>query len=115
MSAFSDYEREVIEILVGEHFPAETVAAIIDAATHVSYEHTGIGYFLTVRHPVIPRGRLVCSAPLLTGRFGEDDCGFVCFIEHGELTLECHSWGDGPVPEDIRSRAVRIERGPSGT
>jgi len=32
--------------------------------------------------------------------------GFVVFLEHGELTLECHTWGAIDVPSDFRERNV---------
>jgi hypothetical protein len=34
-------------------------------------------------------------------------CGFIIYIENGELTIECHPWGDD-VPEDFRDREVEI-------
>jgi|GEM_PF-1948780 len=110
MNVFSEYERKVIEILVARHLPPETIVTIVKNAVPVSHEHTDIGYFVTVRHPLVPQGRRVCADPSLIGRFREGDCGFVCFLENGELTIECRAWDDGLIPEDIRTRIVTIER-----
>jgi hypothetical protein len=36
--------------------------------------------------------------------------GFVVFLENGELTLECHSWGDVQIPESYREESVEISQ-----
>ncbi len=56
----------------------------------------------------IPEQRIVCDQPLLTGKLGDVYCGFVVFLEAGELTLECHVWGDDPMPEDFREHQVEM-------
>lgn len=87
----------------------DQVTAVLDSASIVSYEHTGVGYFLTVRHATLPSHRVVCDKPLLTGRYGDVECGFVVFLEDGELTLECHSWGAGGIPENFREWPIEIK------
>jgi hypothetical protein len=63
-----------------------------------------VRYFLTVRHPSLLSGRTVCDRPRLVGRSGSIACGFVVFLENGELTLECQTWGPESVPVDFRDR-----------
>lgn len=110
VSTFTDFEREVVTTLLGPHMDADRVATVLDDAGIVSYEHTGAGYFLTVRHRILPSETIVCHTPLVVGTCGDVACGFVVFLEHGELTLECHALGDAAIPEDFRDRRVRIER-----
>ena len=109
MSVFMGFEQQVIRTLLSRQMEADQVEAVVNSASHVSYESTGVGYFLTVRHPTLPLERVVCSEPTITGRSGGLSCGFVVFLENGELTLECHSWGDASIPEDFRTRQVEVE------
>lgn len=106
MSAFRPFERDIVEVLVRPHLTPERLAAVLDSAELVSCEHTGSGYYLTVRHPGLPAGRIVCHHPVVIGRCGDVQCGFVAFIEDAQLTLECHSWGPVDVPDDFRERQV---------
>ena len=75
----------------------------------MSYDYSGAGYFLTVAHPSVPTKRTVCSEPMVTGLVNETLCGFVVFLEAGELTFECYTF-DGTVPEDVRNLNVKIAR-----
>ncbi len=109
MGIFRDFEKEVIQILGKSKIPEELLAAVLSSSELVSVEHTGVGYFLTVRHPRLSHERQVLSEPKVLGTLGEGSCGFVAFIEEGELCLECHSWGDESIPKDIREQVVRIE------
>jgi hypothetical protein len=115
MGVFSPYEILVLQKLLEARYDREQIETIVKDAMFVSLEHTGVGYFLTVTHPLMPAARIVCSAPTLTGRFQHVLCGFVLFLEGGELTFECFSYpssanADGFVPEDIRDQPVEIER-----
>ena len=74
-------------------------------ASDADCDHTGVGYFLTVRDDGLPSVRIVLDEPLLMGRSNGVEVGFVVFIENHELTLECHGWGV-EVPADIREREV---------
>lgn len=109
MTTFQGYEKEVVTLLTRAVFSEPELDAILEHAELVSIEHTGVGYYLTVRHPELPRERVVCNEPGVGGTGPEVDCGFVVFLENGELTLECHSWGNESIPEDVRSRALVIE------
>jgi hypothetical protein len=108
MVALANYEREVIRILAGEKFQPSVISHLTNAAEADSVEHTGVGYFLTLHHPGLPNERHVLSTPMVIGRSSFVECGFVCFVENSELTLECYSWGNAPIPADIRSQDVRI-------
>ncbi len=108
VSSFVEFERQVVRALLRSHMPPDQIEALLDAATFVSCEHTGVGYFLTVRHPALPASRVVCSEPMIVGRAKDIECGFVVFLERGELTLECHPWGDSPLPADLGERPLAI-------
>jgi len=108
MSGFKDFEREAVKLLVGKSIPDVRLNSLLDSAEVVSYDHTGAGYFLTVRHPAVPSKRVVCDRPLIVGRVGDIECGFVVFLEGGALTLECHSWGDNEILEGFRELQVEI-------
>lgn len=103
------FEKQVVRTLLSPHMETDHVEAVLNSASVVSYEPTGVGYFLTVRHPPLPLERVVCAAPTVTGKSGGVSCGFVVFLAHGELTLECHSWGDASIPEDFRTQHVQVE------
>lgn len=109
MSVFADFERAVLAALLEPHMAPAAVRNVLDAAEGVSCEHTQTGYFLTVRHPALPIERLVCNKPLLVGTCEDVECGFVAFVQDGELTLECHSWTGDVIPKDLRHRPLRID------
>jgi hypothetical protein len=108
MSPLREFEIEVLRHLVKPKIGGERFRSVIETGTVKSYEHTGVGYFLVVSHPILPKERLVCHKPLIMGRSGAIECGFVAFIEGGELTFECHSWGESDVPKDIRERSIEV-------
>jgi len=105
---FVEFERQVLRALLRSHMPPNQIEELLASAAFVSCEHTGVGYFLTVRHPALPASRVVCSEPMIEGRAKDIECGFVAFLEGGELTLECHSWGNSPLPSDLRERPLAI-------
>ena len=109
MSVLKTFERDVLDRLAAGALSAEQIEAVASEGTFVSYEYTGSGYFLTLAHPSLPKERTVCSRPAIMGHADDIDCGFVIFIENGELMLECHTWGEIDVPEDFRSRSVKLE------
>jgi hypothetical protein len=109
MSAFRPFEREVVEILVRPYLPEDRVAEVLEAAEPMSCVHTGSGYYFTVRHPSLPRRRIVCHDPVVLGRCDEVQCGFVVFLEDARLTLECHTWGAVEVPAGFRECEVEID------
>lgn len=42
------------------------------------------------------------------GRHGKEQCGFVIFLENGELLFECHTWGEVDLSESFREMNVQI-------
>lgn len=108
MVHFREFESRVLRLLVAPDLGAEVVEAVLREAELVSYNYSGSGYFLTVKHPSLPSRRIVCSEPQVVGRFGNVQSGFVAFIENGELMLECHTWGEVDVPEHFRELSVVV-------
>ena len=110
MSHFRPFEIEALRHLVVPVLGAVVTDEVARDAELVSYEYSGCGYFLTVRHPSLPATRVVCSDPTVVGRCGEVQGGYIAFIENGELILECYTAGATDVPEDFRDRHVNIEQ-----
>jgi hypothetical protein len=108
MSVFRDFEIEVLRQLLEPTLGAERVDALVYEAEFVSYDYSGCGYFLTVRHPTLPQSRHVYSSPLVLGRSGSVESGFLIFVENGKLMLECYTMGENEVPEGFRDQDVRI-------
>jgi hypothetical protein len=106
MSVFKPYEAEVVRTLALSALSSTDIEQLIATASLVSYEYTRVGYFLTVKHPVIPKNRVVCNRPILSGKSGNVDASFVLFLENGELTFECCSCGN--LPEDFREHSVHL-------
>jgi hypothetical protein len=109
MSVLKAFEREVFDLLAAGALSTGQIEAVASEGTFVSYEYTGSGYFLTLAHPTLPRERVVCSQPAVMGHAEGIDCGFVLFIENGELMFECHTWGPVDVPEGFREKTVQVE------
>jgi len=109
MSQFQPFEQDAVRLLVAPILGAATVDVILAEATFVSYEYTGVGYFLTVKHPSIPEPRIVASEPLVIGRAGNTEGGFIAFMSNGEMMLECYSAGTENVPENFREQTVLLD------
>ena len=104
----TEYEKTVVRLLASSVLSPQQLDAVIREGELVEYDYTGCGYFLTIKHPALPMSRVVCDNPILRGSADGIICGFVIFIENGELMIECHSWGDIDVPEWFRSRQVQV-------
>lgn len=109
MPALKTFEVEVVRLLAAGTLSPDQLESVIAFDGPVRYEYSGSGYFLTFSLPALPEPRVVCSEPKVIGRSGEIVCGFVLFIEGGELTFECHTWGPVDVPDGFRDFAVEIE------
>ena len=109
MDVFKGFEKAVLSILLKNTFTVEVIESIQNEAEFSSYDYTGCGYFLSVRHAVFPSGRQVCDTPIVIGEYNDITCGFVVFLEDGELTLECHSWSETEVPANFRDQPVKIK------
>lgn len=108
MAGLKDHEIQAIHLLTAGVFSPEQREAIIRDAKVTNYEYTGSGYFLTLRHPSFPQNRTVCNRPLIMGRYDKEQCGFVIFLENGELLFECHTWGEVDLSESFREMNVQI-------
>ena len=107
MSGLRDYEKQVIAILTEKVLPPSVVHAVTTGGEVISYEYTGVGYFLTLRHPNLPSERIVCDKPMVIGKGSGVEAGFVVFLENKELLFECHTWQDS-LPEAYRNQDVEI-------
>jgi hypothetical protein len=103
-----DYETKVLYLLASNVLSVQQLETLVGEGEFVESDYTGCGYFLSIRHPSLPKDRIVCHEPLVTGRADDIICGLVVFIENHQLTIECHSWGDVDVPEDFRDRDVKV-------
>lgn len=108
MAHFREFEKQVLRLLVAPEVGMKIVESVEREAEFVSYDYSGSGYFLTVRHSDLPGRRIVCSEPQVVGRVGNIQGGFVAFIENGELMLECHTWGEVDVPANFRELSVVV-------
>jgi hypothetical protein len=106
------FEREAIRMLAEDALDAAQLQALLDWRGDFDCEHTGVGYFLTMRDPALPEERAVMSLPGLSGCAGPHACGFVLFLGDHELTLECHTWDGSALPADFRERAVQVRLTP---
>jgi len=106
MTVFRQFELEAIR-LMARGVLSDRQMQFLCAAEHLdSYEYTGCGYYLSVKHPSLPAEPCTLSEPAVVGKVGDIQAGFVVFIGYGELTLERHTWGPVDVPEDFREREV---------
>lgn len=105
---FVSFEVDVLSRLTRDTLSPESLQAVLRHGIRVSFELSSAGYFLTVRHPSLPRARVVLHEPAVVGEAEGVSCGFLVFIQDGELCLECHSWGIASLPTDIRQRLLVI-------
>lgn len=108
MTILRPHEVEVVKLLASGRLPRQVLAEVIAGAEFVGLEETGCGYFLALKHCALPAERVVCSTPLVHGRAGDLTCGFILFLENGQLTLECHSWGDESIPLGFRQFDIDV-------
>ena len=113
MSHFRDFEKNIVRILAQSVLGTDVVDFVIDDAELVAYENSGVGYFLTVRHPRLPTNRIVLTEPSVSGTAGEVVGGYLVFVEDGELMLECYTAGSIDVPSDFRDREVTVTTSPA--
>jgi len=113
MNHFQPFEVEALRLLGSETLGSAVIEAITHDAKFVSYEHSGVGYFLTVQHPMLPKARVVLSTPMVLGRVGEIDGSYLAFVENNELMLEYA--GTTEVPANIRDLLVQVEVQASAT
>lgn len=109
MRALRNFEVEVIRLLGKSTLDKSQLDSLNAFSGSAEYEYTGSGYHLTLRSPTLPDVRQTLSRPIVRGKADGIECGFLVFLEHGKLTLECHTWGAIDVPCDFRERNVVLE------
>jgi len=109
VSVLKPFEASAIRILTKEVLAPELCEKIIAEAELMNLEHTGVGYYLTLRHNALPLFGGACDAPCVMGSSGGLDTGFIVFLGDRKLILECHTWGDvDELPVDYREREVEL-------
>jgi len=106
MSHFRAFEAEALRLLGTATLGEAVVAAVCRDAELVSYNHSGVGYFLTVRHRLLPKARAVLSQPMVLGQVGEVVGSYLAFVQDNELMLEYAGTTD--VPENVRDLPVTV-------
>ena len=107
MSHFRSFEAEALRFLGAASLGDEVVSAVVRDAKLVGLEHSGVGYFLTVRHPLLPSARVVLSQPIVVGSVGEVSGTYLAFLGQSELMLEYAGTTD--VPSNIRDLPVQVQ------
>jgi len=99
-----DFEREIItELLRASELKYYSIYNEVD----VSIEYSGVGYFLTVKDPMLPTHRIVLNDPTVTGKLGGIDVGFLAFVENSKLLLECYAYDEDILPKHREKGFVR--------
>ena len=111
MIKFKDFEKEIVSVLAGSVLLDEELSRIFaEGECWLDDDHEA-GYFINVRHPVIPTVRNVISEPAAQTVVGESCVGFVIFIENHELSIDASPWGEANVPSDFRERVDKVKFG----
>ncbi|MDT5121541.1 MAG: hypothetical protein QOC96_1023 [Acidobacteriota bacterium] len=108
MSILKNYEIKVLYLLASGALSQQQIEALVSSGELASYEHTGSGYFLSIRHEDLPQERIVCHEPIVTGSADGVTGGFIIFIENSQLTMECYTWEDIGLPEGFRDSDVQV-------
>ena len=106
------FEKTAITLLCESILSKEQLSEVL-LAHSISYDYTGVGYFIEIEHSHLPNEKMVCDKPSVFGKdpyTKEIECGFIVFLGDGQLTLECHSYDSYEVfPENYRSSSPLIE------
>src|SRR4051794_11362303 len=110
-SEFKPFEREIVSVLTGSLFSEEEQEQIFSEGTCWFENDHEAGYFINVKHPLIPEKRNVIDEPSVIAEVGESSVGFVIFIENNELAIDAFPWGEANVPPDFRERVASLKIG----
>ncbi len=108
---FKPFEKEIVSVLAGGVFSEEEQSQIFSEGTCWFENDHEAGYFINVKHPLIPETRNVIDDPNVIAEVGETSVGFVIFIENNELSIDAFPWGEANIPPDFRDRVERIQVG----
>jgi len=101
--SLQQFERDAITRLCVAVIDETALSRILAEAEVVDVDHTGVGYFLTLRHSELPTGKRTVDSPYLLGESGDVCVGFMVFLGDHELTLECFNLGTrDDVPLTVR-------------
>ena len=106
MSNFRAFEVEALRLLGTSALGVALVEAVCRNAEFVSYDHSGVGYFLTVRHNLLPKVRMVLSQLMVLGQVGEVAGSYLVFVQDNELMLEYVGTSD--VPENFLDLPIQV-------
>jgi hypothetical protein len=107
MAHFRPFEVKALRLLCAENLGEVVMDAICSDSEFVSCSYSGVGYFLTVRHHLLPTARVVLSQPIVVGEVGDVTGSYLAFIQDNEIMLEYAATTD--VPENFRDLPVRVE------
>jgi hypothetical protein len=107
MTHFRPFEVKALRLLCTATLGDVVMDAVCSNSEFVSYTYSGVGYFLTVRHHLLPKARVVLSYPIVVGEVGDVTGSYLAFIQDSEVMLEYAATTD--VPENFRDLPVRVE------
>jgi hypothetical protein len=102
------FETEVLANLLQDRFTRAEWQALLSSYEVISYKFTAAGYFLSITSDKIRLEKETIYQPLIIGKVNKLEVGFLLFAEGSNLTIECHSWGDSNLPDDIRELDINI-------
>jgi hypothetical protein len=102
-----DHEKRVLEILALPHLGRHELDCFLAGAETAEYEATGYGYYLTLRNSGVDVGQMTIHEPLVIGTADGISTGWLLYLDHDQIIIECHGWGD-VVPKSLRERIVGI-------
>ena len=88
-----EFEHEIIS----KYLLSKNLHAELKGETEIEY--SGVGYFLTVTDPKLPKEHMILSSQIFGGHLGGVEVGFLGIILNSEFTLECYSYGKELLPE----------------
>ena len=105
----SNFERDAISCLLKKRIDCATIDTVLSACTISGYEFTKAGYYIQIFCKGWNLEKETIHKPLLIGKGQEIEVGFLLFTDGETLTLECHSWGEDDLLENIRHLELIIE------
>ncbi|WP_251358428.1 hypothetical protein [Kangiella sp. TOML190] len=104
-----DFEKEALRLLCSDALSKDVLRKAILSPDSIRCEFTGAGYFLDIEHKdIVSNKKIVCSTPIVSGKFKDQEVGFIAFIENGSICLECYNCSDKDMSNDIRAGSFEI-------
>jgi len=102
------FEKEVLRQFLKNKLTTDKLDRIISNGLITNYEYTGAGYFLELSVENSNLKNETLHEPIIIGRLGELNVGFLLYTEQDKITIECHNWGVINPPENIRELDLEI-------